>query len=86
VLITALCRGEEPAAVAERIADGGASTLKREATEAVNEHLRPIRARRAELAGERGYLSAILQRGAERATVEAEATLKQVRQAMGMAY
>jgi tryptophanyl-tRNA synthetase len=86
VLITALCRGEEPAAVAERIGAGGASALKREATEAVNEHLRPIRARRAELAGERGYLSAILRRGAERATVEAEATLKRVREAMGMAY
>jgi tryptophanyl-tRNA synthetase len=86
VLITALCRGEEPAAVAERIGEGGASALKREAIEAVNEHLRPIRARRAELAAERGYLSAILARGAERATVEAEATLKRVRQAMGMAY
>jgi tryptophanyl-tRNA synthetase len=86
VLITALCRGEEPAAVAEAIGAGGASALKRAATEAVNEHLRPIRARRAELAGEHGYLSAILRRGAERAAVEAEATLTQVREAMGMAY
>ena len=86
VLITALCRGEEPAAVAERIGSGGASALKRAATEAVNEHLRPIRARRAEAAGELGYLSGILRRGAERATAEAEATLALVRQAMGMAY
>jgi tryptophanyl-tRNA synthetase len=86
VLITALCRGEEPAAVAERIAGGGASALKRAATEAVNDHLAPIRARRVELAAERGYLSAILRRGAERATAEAEATLTQVREAMGMAY
>ena len=86
VLITALCAGEEPAAVAERIGSGGASALKQAATEAVNEHLRPIRARRAELAGERGYLAAILRRGTERATAEAEATLALVRQAMGMAY
>jgi tryptophanyl-tRNA synthetase len=86
VLITALCGGEEPAAVAERIGAGGAAALKRAATEAVNEHLRPIRARRAELAGEHGYLAAILRRGTERATVEAEATLALVRQAMGMTY
>ena len=86
MLITALCRGEEPAAVAEQIGSGGASALKQAATEAVNEHLRPIRARRAELAGERGYLAAILRHGTERATVEAEATLALVRQAMGMAY
>ncbi|WP_194894683.1 tryptophan--tRNA ligase [Catenulispora pinisilvae] len=86
VLITALCRGEDPQTVAEQIGSGGASALKQAATEAVNEHLRPIRARRAELAGDRGYLSAILRRGAERATVEAEATLAQVRAAMGMAY
>ncbi|WP_438801899.1 tryptophan--tRNA ligase [Catenulispora pinistramenti] len=86
VLITALCRGEDPRAVAERIGSGGAAALKQAATEAVNEHLRPIRARRAELAGDRGYLSAILRRGAERATGEAEATLARVREAMGMAY
>ena len=86
VLITALCRGEEPAAVASAIGDAGASALKRAATEAVNEHLRPIRARRAELAGERGYLSAILRQGAERATAEAEPTLARVREAMGMIY
>ena len=86
LLITALCRGEEPEAVAEQIGSGGASALKRVATEAVNEHLRPIRARREQLAAERGHLSAILRRGAERATAEAEATLTQVREAMGMAY
>ncbi|MEY9930659.1 tryptophanyl-tRNA synthetase [Catenulispora sp. GP43] len=86
LLITALCRGEDPADLAGQIGSGGASALKRAATEAVNEHLRPIRARRAELAAERGYLSAILRRGAERATAEAEATLAKVQEAMGMAY
>ncbi|NUR60991.1 MAG: tryptophan--tRNA ligase [Catenulispora sp.] len=86
VLITALCRGEDPHTVAEQIGSGGAATLKRHATEAVNEHLRPLRARRAEIAAERALLSGILRRGAERATAEAEATLQQVREAMGMAY
>ena len=86
LLITALCRGENPADVAEQIGSGGSSALKRAATEAVNEHLAPIRARRTELAGDRAHLSAILRRGAERATAEAEATLAQVRRAMGMAY
>lgn len=86
LLITALCGGGDPAVLAERIGSGGASALKAAATEAVNEHLRPIRARRADLAAERGYLSAILRRGAERAAVEAEATLALVREAMGMTY
>ncbi|GAA1994070.1 tryptophan--tRNA ligase [Catenulispora subtropica] len=86
LLVTALCRGEDPHTVAEQIGSGGAAALKRQATEAVNEHLRPLRDRRAQVAGERSLLSGILRRGAERATVEAEATLQRVREAMGMAY
>jgi tryptophanyl-tRNA synthetase len=86
VLITALCRGEDPHTVAERIGSGGAAALKRQAAEAVNEHLRPLRERRAQAAAEPALLSQILRRGAERATVEAEATLQRVREAMGMAY
>jgi tryptophanyl-tRNA synthetase len=86
LLITALCRDEDPRTVAEQIGDGGAAALKRHATDAVNEHLRPLRERRAQIAAERPLLSAILRRGAERATAEAEATLRRVREAMGMAY
>jgi tryptophanyl-tRNA synthetase len=86
VLLTALCEGAEPAAVAEEIGGGGAAALKRRATEAVNERLRPIRRRRAELAGDRGYLRAVLRRGSESARSIAQDTLADVAAAMHTCY
>ncbi|GAA0695895.1 tryptophan--tRNA ligase [Kitasatospora atroaurantiaca] len=84
VLLAALCQGREPAAVAEEIGSGGAAALKRHVTEAVNEHLRPLRARRAELAKDRAHLRDVLRAGNERANALADATLSEVRHAMGM--
>jgi tryptophanyl-tRNA synthetase len=46
VLLTPLCEEVDPRQVAEEIGGGGAAELKRRATEAVNERLRPIRDRR----------------------------------------
>ncbi|WUG39739.1 tryptophan--tRNA ligase [Kitasatospora sp. NBC_00458] len=83
VLLTALCRDRAPEEVAEEIGDGGAAALKRTATEAVNEHLRPIRARRAELAADRGHVRQVLRDGAARANAVADATLDEVREVMG---
>ncbi|MGA5823852.1 tryptophan--tRNA ligase [Kitasatospora sp. NPDC094028] len=83
VLLTALCQERDPEAVAEEIGDGGAAALKRTATEAVNEYLRPLRTRRAELAGDRGHLRQVLRDGAERANAVADATLAEVREVMG---
>ena len=50
VLLGALASGRDPHDVASDIGSGGASALKRFVIDAVNEHLAPIRARRAELA------------------------------------
>jgi tryptophanyl-tRNA synthetase len=86
VLIAALCRGEEPAAVAAEIGSRGASALKAAVTEAVNEHLRPIRERRDRYAADPGFLSAVLRNGAERMNAEADGMLARVREAMGMNY
>jgi tryptophanyl-tRNA synthetase len=86
VLLTALCEGADPAAVAEEIGGGGAAELKRRATDAVNERLRPIRRRRAELAGDRGYLREMLRRGSERARSIAQDTLADVAAAMHTCY
>ncbi|MFC9326403.1 tryptophan--tRNA ligase [Kitasatospora sp. NPDC057015] len=83
VLLAALCQDRTPEQVAEEIGDGGAAALKRTVTEAVNEHLRPIRARRAELATDRGHIRRVLRTGAERANTVADATLTEVRAAMG---
>ncbi len=83
LLLAALCQGRSPEQIAAETGDGGAAALKRTVTEAVNEHLRPIRARRAELAADRGHIRQVLRTGAERANAVADATLAEVRAAMG---
>ncbi|MFI6156468.1 tryptophan--tRNA ligase [Kitasatospora sp. NPDC051170] len=83
VLLTALCQERDPETVAEELGDGGAAALKRTTTEAVNEHLRPLRTRRAELAADRTHLRQVLRDGAQRAGAVAEATLAEVREVMG---
>ncbi|HLS72891.1 MAG TPA: tryptophan--tRNA ligase, partial [Actinomycetaceae bacterium] len=86
VLLAALASGRDPHEIAAEIGDGGGGTLKRVVTEAVNEHFAPIRARRAELAADPGYLREVLAAGNARATEVADATLEEVRTAMGMTY
>lgn len=82
----ALCTGRAPAEVADEIGDGGAGLLKKVTTEAVNTFLAPHRARRAELAADPGLVDDVLRRGNARAVRIAEATLDEVRGAMGMRY
>jgi tryptophanyl-tRNA synthetase len=53
-------------------------------TEAVNERLRPLRTRRAELAADPDVARELLRRGNERANALADATLERVSAAMGM--
>jgi tryptophanyl-tRNA synthetase len=86
VLLTALCEGTAPERVAEEVGSGGAAALKRRATAAVNDHLRPIRARRAELIADRGYLREVVAAGSERARPIADATLDAVSTAMHTTY
>jgi tryptophanyl-tRNA synthetase len=86
VLLAALCLGRDPVAVADDIGDRGAAGLKAMLTEAVNERFAPIRARRAELARDPGYARQVLRDGCERANAIADATLDEVRTAMGMRY
>ncbi|MFJ2770967.1 tryptophan--tRNA ligase [Streptomyces sp. NPDC087300] len=86
VLLAALCQGRDPRQVAAEIGDGGAAALKRTVTEAVNDHLAPLRARRAELAEDRAHIRKVLQAGNEKACTIADATLDEVRAAMGTSY
>jgi tryptophanyl-tRNA synthetase len=86
VLLTALCEELDPRHVAEQIGSRGAADLKRRATDAVNERLRPIRARRAELVRDRGYLREILRQGSAAARSVAQDTLGQVSAAMHANY
>ncbi|PSL04589.1 tryptophanyl-tRNA synthetase [Haloactinopolyspora alba] len=86
VLTAALATGQTPESVAEGIGPQGSSALKALVTEAVNEELRPVRARRAEYAAEPGLVERVLLAGAERANAEADRTLQRVHTALGMKY
>jgi len=80
----AVVQGRTPEDVAAEIGAAGSGALKKLTTEAVNEYLRPHRARRAELTI--ADAAAILREGNARANTIAEATLDEVRTAMGMVY
>ncbi|TQM43965.1 tryptophan--tRNA ligase [Pseudonocardia cypriaca] len=82
VRLAALCQDRDPHEVADEVGDGGAAALKRLASEAVNEFLRPVRARRAAYLADRDHLRQILRAGNERAGAIAEETLREVRAAM----
>ena len=86
VLLAALCQGRQSEQVAADIGSGGAAALKRVVTESVNEFLRPLRARRAELIADPGYLRGVLRAGNARAVAIADQTLAEVRDAMGTRY
>ncbi|HEY1622379.1 MAG TPA: tryptophan--tRNA ligase [Streptosporangiaceae bacterium] len=84
LLLASLCLGSTPEEVAGSV--HGAAGLKQTLTEAVNERLAPVRARRAELAGDLGYVRSVLRDGNGRAGEIAGQTLAEVRAAMGMNY
>ncbi|GAA0578576.1 tryptophan--tRNA ligase [Streptomyces crystallinus] len=81
--LAALCQDRDPYEIATEIGDGGAAALKRHVTDAVNTFLAPMRARRAEYARDLSYVREVLREGNKRANAIAEATLDEVRAAMG---
>ena len=86
LLLTALCTGRTPEDVADEIGDAGSGRLKSLATDALVEHLAPLRARRLELARDPVHVAGILRRGNAHANEVADATLRDVRDLMGMTY
>jgi tryptophanyl-tRNA synthetase len=86
VLLASLCLEREPHELAEEIGDGGAATLKRVATEAVNERLRPVRSLRRTLIGDRAALREVLRAGTETAEAMASETLGNVQRLMHTVY
>ena len=86
LLVTSLCTGRDPASIAEDIGDGGAGQLKKTVTEALNEYLKDLRARRAELAKDEGLVHRVLADGVEKARAVAIETLDEVRQVMNMTF
>jgi len=86
VMLAAVSSGRTPEQVAEEIGGGGGGGLKKEVTEALNEHLAPIRARRTELVTDPGYLLKVLHEGNDKANAMAADTLGDVLAAMQMDY
>ncbi len=82
----AICTGRSEVEIAEEIGMGGSGQLKKCVTESVNEYFAPIRARREELVQDMDYVKDVLREGNRRANEVAEATLAEVREAMGMVY
>jgi len=82
----ALCRGTTPERVAEQVGDAGAGRLKQLTTGAVNDFLTDHRRRRQELGRDPHLVRDVLGRGNARAHEIAEATLAEVREAMGTTY
>ena len=78
--------GRDPEEIATEIGMGGSGQLKRYVTESVNEYFAPIRARREELLSDMDYIRGVLAEGNRQANEIANATLDEVRAAMGMVY
>ena len=86
ITTAALCTGRAEADIAAEIGNDGSGGLKKYVTAAVNDYLAPIRERRADLAQKKGYVQEILHAGNAQANEIANATLDEVRKAMGMVY
>ena len=79
--------GTTPEALAESVGAAGAGRLKQVVTDALVEGLRPLRARRRELAADApAVVGDVLARGNARARELSERTLDDVRHLMGMVY
>ena len=84
LMLISLCTKEEPADIAERIGEKGSGELKKVLAEALNEELRPLRQKRAELEKNPDDIRQVLLEGVEKARAIAIKTLDEVREAMNM--
>ena len=82
----ALCTGRTEAEIAEEIGEAGSGALKAYVTESVNAFLAPHRERRRAFEQDLDYIKDVLHEGNKQANAIAEATLEEVREAMGMVY
>lgn len=86
ITTAAVCTGRDEREIAAEIGASGAGALKAYVTQVVNDYLAPIRERRHTYEQDLGYVHDVLAEGNRRASAVAEATLDEVRQAMGMVY
>jgi tryptophanyl-tRNA synthetase len=86
LLLTSLCTGAPPEAIAAGIGNGGSGALKAAVTDALNQTFAPIRERRAAFARQPDAVTRILRAGNAYARTVADATLREARAAMNMDY
>lgn len=84
--LLAACTGSNPRRLADEIGNAGAGRLKHVLTEAVNELLRPLRQRRADIVEDTDYIDAVLDSGNARARDLADNTLTKIHELLGMTY
>jgi tryptophanyl-tRNA synthetase len=84
--LLAATTGDNPRHLAGELGNAGAGQLKRQLTEAVNELLRPLRQRRADIVKDTGYIDTVLDTGNSRARDLAGGTLSKVHDLLGMTY
>jgi tryptophanyl-tRNA synthetase len=84
LLLASLATGKSPETLAEGIGDGGSGTLKKVLTETLNEYLRPLRKKRAELEKNPDYIKQVLTKGISGARKIAIETLEEVLDVMNM--
>lgn len=84
LMLIAMCTGRTPETIAEEIGNGGGGMLKNMLSESMNEYLRPLRARRAELEANPDYVRQVLRDGIDTARQYAAQTLDEVRSVMNM--
>ena len=82
----AICTGRDPREIADEIGMGGSGALKKYTTEAVNNRFAEIRERRHAYENDLDYVKDVLHEGNRHANEIANATLAEVREAMGMVY
>lgn len=84
LMLIALSTGRSPEEIAAEIGDGGGGTLKKVLTESLNEYLRPLRKKRAELEENPDYIRQVLEKGISSARKIAVETLEEVLDVMNM--
>jgi tryptophanyl-tRNA synthetase len=84
LMLLSLSTGKSPETLAGEIGEGGSGTLKKTLTEALNEYLRPLRKRRAELEQNPDYITKVLTKGISGARQVAVETLDEVLDVMNM--
>ncbi len=84
LLLISLATGQAPEKVAADIGDGGGGMLKNRLTETLNEYLKPLREKRAQLEKNMDAVRDVLKKGVQKAREEAQKTLDEVRQVMNM--